>query len=137
MRGEVHILVNCPITTFLKEKQHSALACGQYKAFLFIFKPQYVCLKRYTFLKKFCLYQSGCNLVAKIPWNPVAFDWYLPTSFCFHCNWAEGDKICCHRFSFSSDPLFLSMLYNSEIYHIATSNCVFICIMISQVTKSI
>ena len=25
MRGEVHILVNCPITTFLKEKQHSAL----------------------------------------------------------------------------------------------------------------
>ena len=26
MRGEVHILVNCPITTFLKEKQHSAMA---------------------------------------------------------------------------------------------------------------
>ena len=25
MRGEVHILVNCPITTFLKEKQLSAL----------------------------------------------------------------------------------------------------------------
>ena len=25
MRGEVHILVNCPIDTFLKEKQHSAL----------------------------------------------------------------------------------------------------------------
>ena len=24
MRGEVHILVNCPITTFLKEKHHSA-----------------------------------------------------------------------------------------------------------------
>ena len=30
MRGEVHILVNCPITTFLKEKQHSALCtCPQ------------------------------------------------------------------------------------------------------------
>ena len=28
MRGEVHILANCPIDTFLKEKQHSALyAC--------------------------------------------------------------------------------------------------------------
>ena len=25
MRGKVHILVNCPIDTFLKEKQHSAL----------------------------------------------------------------------------------------------------------------
>ena len=25
MRGEVHILVNCPIDTFLKEKQHSAM----------------------------------------------------------------------------------------------------------------
>ena len=25
MRGEVHILVNCPITTFLREKQHSSL----------------------------------------------------------------------------------------------------------------
>ena len=25
MRGKVHILVNCPITTFLKEKQHSAM----------------------------------------------------------------------------------------------------------------
>ena len=25
MRGEVHILVNCPIDTFLKEKQHSAV----------------------------------------------------------------------------------------------------------------
>ena len=26
MRGEVHILVNCPIDTFLKEKQHSGIA---------------------------------------------------------------------------------------------------------------
>ena len=26
MRGEVHILVNCPINTFLREKQHSALS---------------------------------------------------------------------------------------------------------------
>ena len=25
MRGEVHILVNCPIGTFVKEKQHSAV----------------------------------------------------------------------------------------------------------------
>ena len=25
MRGNVHILVNCPIDTFLKEKQHSAM----------------------------------------------------------------------------------------------------------------
>ena len=31
MRGEVHILVNCPITTFLKEKQHSAcIGWGEY-----------------------------------------------------------------------------------------------------------
>ena len=26
MTGEVHILVNCPITTFLMEKQHSAMS---------------------------------------------------------------------------------------------------------------
>ena len=26
MRGEGHILVNCPINTFLREKQHSALS---------------------------------------------------------------------------------------------------------------
>ena len=26
MIGKVHILVNCPIDTFLKEKQHSALS---------------------------------------------------------------------------------------------------------------
>ena len=25
MGGEAHILVNCPITTFLKKKQHSAM----------------------------------------------------------------------------------------------------------------
>ena len=26
MRGKVHISVNCPITTFLKENRHSALS---------------------------------------------------------------------------------------------------------------
>ena len=29
MRGEVHILVNCPIDTFLKEKQHSAMTMSK------------------------------------------------------------------------------------------------------------
>ena len=29
MRGEVHILVNCPIDTFLKEKQHIALSANR------------------------------------------------------------------------------------------------------------
>ena len=33
MRGEVHILVNCPITTFLKEKQHSAVGVVFFRFF--------------------------------------------------------------------------------------------------------